>query len=145
MNEKNTSQIEKLTFSLHEANAMIPKIRRSLTLILQLQAHIRMLDINFEVTQIASINEFISSFFQEHNPEFKQNRSIIDGLQSLIDAEVENLTSLGCVIRNLEQGRVEWKSIRDNGQPMFLGWHYERDKVNYWREGSQNAIHHPIE
>jgi hypothetical protein len=48
-----------------------------------------------------------------------------------VSAAVERINELGCLVKDLEQGLVDFYSLRDD-EPVFLCWQFGEPAVTHW-------------
>ena len=52
-------------------------------------------------------------------------------LADLITAAVERINAMGCLVKDLEQGLVDFYGMRDD-EPVFLCWQFGEPAVTHW-------------
>ena len=52
-------------------------------------------------------------------------------LADLITAAVERINDMGCLVKDLDQGLVDFYSLRDD-EPVFLCWQFGEPAVTHW-------------
>jgi hypothetical protein len=108
--------IERL-FTVEEANALLPELRRSLDAIRQ--ARHQVLEGAEPFRGRAATNGG-----GEQRPEYWQ-------AMSTLREELEGLIALGIVLRDAESGLVDFPA-RVDGREVFLCWRPDEDRVGYW-------------
>jgi hypothetical protein len=108
--------IERL-FTVEEANALLPDLRRSLDAIRQ--ARHQVLEGAEPFRGRAATNGG-----GEQRPEYWQ-------AMSTLREELEGLIALGIVLRDAESGLVDFPARMD-GREVFLCWRPDEDRVGYW-------------
>jgi hypothetical protein len=62
-----------------------------------------------------------------------------------ITAAVERINEMGCLVKDLEQGLVDFYSLRDD-EPVFLCWQFGEPAVSHWHPLDEGyASRQPIE
>jgi hypothetical protein len=69
------------------------------------------------------------------NPGLEAHASRFQALVLEINAIVEQVNELGCLVKDLDAGLVDFYGIRD-GEPVFLCWQFGEPAVAFW---------HPVE
>jgi hypothetical protein len=104
-------------FTVDEANALLPDLRRSLELIRGARRQV-----------LAGAEPFrgraATNGGGEQTPEYWQ-------AMAALRAEVEGLIELGIILRDAESGLVDFPSQRD-GHQVFLCWRLGEDRVAHW-------------
>lgn len=120
-------------FSIDEANALIPQLEILLkTLFEKRAAHERLHDHLF-------MGELIHEAVKEKkkDPSFEDQhlesgaREVDGGLEDF-EAEMKAIRGLGCFLRNLERGVVEFPSERE-GHAVFFCWKKGEKSVSFYR------------
>lgn len=66
-------------------------------------------------------------------------------LADQLGAAVERINGLGCLVKDLEAGLVDFYSLQD-GEPVFLCWQFGEPAVSHWHPLDQGfAARQPIE
>lgn len=66
-------------------------------------------------------------------------------LAEQLAAAVERINELGCLVKDLEAGLVDFYSLRE-GEPVFLCWQFGEPAVSHWHPLDQGfAARRPIE
>ena len=104
-------------FTVEEANALLPQLRRSLEAIRQARHEV-----------LAGAEPFrgraATNGGGEQRPEYWE-------AMSMLRRELERLIASGIVLRDAESGLVDFPS-RVDGREVFLCWRPDEDSVGYW-------------
>ena len=112
---------------------MIDDLERVFGRMLQMKAHVRSVYKRLEETGYApGEDEF------DHAPEGARAEVVNDltTLKTLIDAikaEVKALDDAGCLVKNLDEGIVDWYSSRGD-RDVLLCWKLGEKEVAYWHD-----------
>ena len=118
------------TFSVAEANALLPKIR---PLVKQLQGLQRSIidttqQMDGVVAKLAEGNGYpIEALKQQVQELTKHQLQLIEAFQSAL----RQLEELGCMLKELSSGLVDFYAVRD-GDLVFLCWKLEEDRIRFW-------------
>ncbi len=111
-------------FSLEEANALLPSVRRILLTIQR--AHTRLLSYQTAARQAAEGAEHGGGGM----PGGAQYISILFKLSS----KTSELETLGVQLKDYERGLIDFPSLRD-GRVVLLCWHLgEGDRIEWWHD-----------
>lgn len=112
-------------FTLDEANAQLPKVRQQLSLLREIRARIVSLQARVDIEELTA-------------PGLQADPQRMEALLSAIDADVqgfhrslEAFASLGCELKDLEKGLVDFYSMRGN-DVVYLCWMNGEDKIQWW-------------
>ena len=106
-----------VTFTVDEANALLPDLRRSLQLIRE--SRDRVLAGAERIRQTAATNGGGA-----------EGKDYWEAL-SVLRSEVEAITGLGIVLRDADSGLVDFPSRRD-GRDVWLCWRPDEERVGFW-------------
>ncbi len=119
------------TFTVEEANSLVPELVLAFGRLARLRAEAALLvesvggaDDALEVLNGGEPVELLS-------PDERRLREVV----SQIDDVVAHVNGLGCLVKDLETGLVDFYAERD-GETVFLCWQFGEPSVAYW---------HPIE
>ncbi|MCS7064693.1 MAG: DUF2203 domain-containing protein [Fimbriimonadales bacterium] len=109
-------------FTVAEANALVPELQKQ---ILRLQAMLSRLreEHGEKAQQVLSLEQR-----NGRPPEWEPSP-----LVEAIHKAVEELHALGVVLRDVEDGIVDFPHLR-NGREVFLCWKLGEERIRYWHE-----------
>jgi hypothetical protein len=118
---------ESRVFSLAEANALLPRLREALPRLRELRAEIIRLQTQADIEEIAGAA----------GPEA---RGRVDDILAELEPKVERfhgemaeLHKLGCELKDLEKGLVDFRADRF-GEPVYLCWMEGEDAIRFWHK-----------
>jgi hypothetical protein len=118
------------TLTLSEANALLPNIRPLLEQLQTLQTTIAesSRQLGKRAEHGAAGNGFSSAENKQRIQDgTKRQLQLIEAFQDIL----KRLEGVGCVIKDLSIGLVDFYSIR-NGELVFLCWKLEEDQIRFW-------------
>ena len=119
-------------FTVEEVNALIPELESIFRRIVQVYAQVRVTWKALDVRGLAPESEHFE--IDEHTPleavdELASLRALLDVLHVDIDA----VQALGCEIKRLDTGLVDWYALKD-GREVYLCWQLGEKRVDHWHE-----------
>jgi hypothetical protein len=110
------------TFTLEEANALIPRLNRLLT------------DLIDARDKLAAMGDKIQSLLQhvDGNGGSKHGNAYVVQLE-IFNARLSALQDIGCELKDLDQGLVDFPSYRD-GRLVYLCWKRGEDRIRFWHD-----------
>jgi hypothetical protein len=114
-------------FTVDSANRTLPLVRRIVDDIVAEHPRWQELVARHEVVAANSRPEWGES------PEQQSLRREIDAVASRINGYVAELESVGCLLKGLEQGLVDFYG-RHEGRLICLCWRHGEDAVSHWHE-----------
>lgn len=115
-------------FSLEQANALIPTLERQLRRLEQLRLNRR------EVREdLADLELKARSNGRDHAEEIRGLRERLESLQAEENTATEEITALGCEIKSLEEGLIDFPARRE-GRVVYLCWKLGEDRIRFWHE-----------
>ena len=118
------------TVTLSEANALLLQVRPLLQQLQGLQRSIIQTNQRLDelVTKLATGNGYpIHAIKQQVQELTKHQLQLIEAFQSVL----QQLEVVGCVLKDVEMGLVDFYSLRD-GQLIFLCWKLDEDHIRFW-------------
>jgi len=64
-------------------------------------------------------------------PALERTRARVQELAGLIEAEIEQIHAIGCLVKDLDTGLVDFYS-RQGGEDIFLCWRYGETEIRFW-------------
>ncbi len=114
-------------FTLEEANATIPYVRRIVEDIVAEYQTWRDCIFRYEVIAAESKADEGETEGQE------QLRVEVDDIAKRISAFIDEVTQVGCVFKGLDGGLVDFQARRE-GRDIYLCWRLEEPEIGYWHE-----------
>ncbi|MGH6819989.1 MAG: DUF2203 domain-containing protein [bacterium] len=111
---------EKL-FTLQEANAALPNLRRALDTIRE---------VKLSLGADASLEVLWKN--PGRNGGGKEGKTYLAGLEK-ISEQLNRITRAGILVRDIDTGLCDFLSMRD-GKKVFLCWKADEDSIGYWHE-----------
>jgi hypothetical protein len=112
-------------FTLDEANALLPRVRQQLVLLREIRRRIVGLQAKVDIEELTS-------------PGLAPDRRRVEELLKAIDTDVqtfhrslEAFQGLGCELKDLERGLVDFYSMRGN-DVVYLCWMDGEDGIEWW-------------
>lgn len=116
-------------FSLDEANSLLPELSRRLEELRQLVGRIVRDQDGIAVLELIGGRE-------DGSPEHKEYLNRRRATQELVedfDARFREIQGLGCFVKDVNQGLVDFYSVR-NGRLIFLCWKLGEKGIQHWHE-----------
>jgi len=129
-------------FTLEEANELVPTLEVEFGRVAQLRAELAPL---IELLGGAESAVDILQNGGRPRPGAEGEAERLRHLASEISSTVERVTSLGCLVKDLELGLVDFFSMRED-EPVFLCWQFGEPAVAHWHPVDEGfASRQPIE
>ena len=127
----------KRTFTLQEADALLPELEKRLKhLQSKKETYSRMHDSLF-------MHELVCAA-ERSNGLLEEKDDLEDGIRALEEAieglagDVEAIFALGCILRNIERGHVEFFGAHD-GEEVYFSWQLGEPSVAHYRPLGKKA------
>ncbi|MCH8286232.1 DUF2203 domain-containing protein [candidate division KSB1 bacterium] len=105
-------------FTLEEASSLLIEIRENMKTIVELKKDIDKLGLNI----------YRHHFFSGQEPNGVKYHS----KELELIAIIKDIAGKGVLVKGLDNGLIDFPSIRQNGEEVYLCWHLEEDNINYW-------------
>jgi len=116
-------------YSQDQANDFLPEIKRRFNKIIEKRDKIVM--IQNDLNSIVSGNQSFKIFFDK---KIELNKTI-----SSLYKEIEELEEFGVLIKSLDEGLIDFPSIRFN-EEVWLCWNIEEEKIRFWHRKNEGFI-----
>lgn len=116
-------KILKKYFNLKQAEKLLPRVEKRLVTLIKINRAVELLN----TVNVDYDNEFesLSDDLQRNKERYKASYQFYKELESLLE--------IGVIVRDLEEGLVDFYSIYD-GREIFLCWKLGESKVEFWHE-----------
>lgn len=115
-------------FTVHEANELLP----TLTAVLK-DLIVKREKVQVRRRELAVLEVKARSNGRESASTALQARESLENLLAEMNEQVDQITSMGCQLKDLAQGLIDFPAIRD-GREVYLCWKLGEDRVAYWHE-----------
>ena len=112
-----------------KANEFLPEIKRRINLIIGYRNQIVI--IQNELNNISSKEYSFKLFFEK---KIQLNKTI-----TLLYKQIEEIEELGILIKSLDEGLIDFPSIRFN-EEVWLCWNIEEEKIKFWHGKNEGFI-----
>ena len=65
--------------------------------------------------------------------EMRAKRDALDEAVRAFDEALERIVSLGCEVKGIDQGLIDFLSLRE-GREVYLCWRLGEEQISYWHE-----------
>jgi hypothetical protein len=115
-------------FTIVEANRLVPAVRTLVERLVELQR--ANAEVDQDLTNISQKVMFTggTDLPRERLFELKQDR---EQLQDDIQETLDKLRQLGCVVKDVEEGLVDFPTLY-RGEPVYLCWRLGEDSIRFW-------------
>jgi len=115
-------------FSVEEANDLIGALQLEFGRVAQVRSELQPL---IESMGGAEVAVAILQDGDAAPPGREANAERLQHLAGEVTAAVERINAMGCLVKDLEQGLVDFYSLRDD-EPVFLCWQFGEPAVSHW-------------
>jgi hypothetical protein len=128
-------------FTVEEANELVPILELEFGRVAHLRSELQPL-----IEKVGGPEAAVDVLQNGATPDgFETEAGLLQQLANDITATVERINGLGCLVKDLEQGLVDFYSMRD-GEPVLLCWQFGEPAVTHWHSVDEGyAARQPIE
>jgi len=119
--------MEPKIFSIEEASRLIPLIRELLQRLRTLREKIEAQKLEMDLFEIVGAPR--QGIFVELG--MTKEMVLLNDMAGEFNKHLEELESMGCQVKGLDQGLVDFFAVRD-GQLIYLCWKEGEDAVQFW-------------
>src|SRR3989442_5797988 len=119
-------------FTVEDANRLLPAVRARLTDLRATHREILALETKVDIEELTGAGS-------QGRPDagtVARMEALNEAVRGAIETyreQLEEFSSLGCELKDLEQGLVDFYSRR-NGQLIYLCWHEGEEEIRYWHQ-----------
>lgn len=121
-----------LLFTIEEANDLLPKIEGLLDKWSQGKAQSDKLHDHYFMSELLSATESGQGYQENERVQLEEEAIELDHSVERLRRDLEKIEELGCIVRSLEKGQVEFLSKRD-GKLVYLCWNRGDEKIRHYR------------
>jgi hypothetical protein len=118
-------------FTLEEANALLPRVRRAVEQIRSCAAELARLQ-----TQLASYGRTAGGNGRAGNGHGRGLLAALERAEALLGATraaLSELEAIGCELKDIDLGLVDFRALRE-GREVYLCWRLGEDEIRFWHE-----------
>lgn len=131
------SEHEKRYYTVQEANARIDRLSELFGSVMQVRGLLKTLYQRLEAAGYAvdqsELEEGEIEVPDDAPEEVVRDLGMFRGLVETLKEHVAEVQGQGCVIKDLEEGLVDWLALHE-GREVWLCWKYGEAEVGYWHE-----------
>ena len=116
------------SFTLEEANALIPSLTELVT---ELHRDFELLRDRQQAFE--ALEQRIKLVGGMASPRIGDLREEIERLVQRLNDRVRSINALGCELKDIDMGLIDFPSIRD-GREVYLCWKLGEPEIRYWHE-----------
>ena len=114
-------------FSVEEANRFIPRLQEMLRELRRLRETIESKKVEMDLLEIVGVPRTGISVEADMSKEM----TVLNDLAVQFNKQLETLEDMGCQIKDLDQGLVDFFSVRE-GRLIYLCWKEGETAIQYW-------------
>jgi hypothetical protein len=123
------------TFTLEEANALVPRVARVLARTTQLLGRLRRSVKRFAEAGLGRAEGGLpDESALRSRPELLEELAVARMVADAVRDEARSLEALGLVVRDVQRGLVDFRSIVDGEREVFLCWQLGERDIRFFHE-----------
>ncbi len=126
-----TTPTRRRLFSLDEANALVPRVGRLVTRLQRTAAQLAQVQANLQNPGASPVADPDGSEANLHGKRLFHLMNDADHFIEIIQAAFDELQALGCELKDVPMGLVDFRSLRD-GQEIYLCWKAGETRITHW-------------
>lgn len=120
-------------FSVDEANAMIGELERAFGRIAQMKIQVRVTYERLDEAGFAPAGDDFDPVPADVGADVINDLTTLRTLIDALKSEVNALKDAGCMIKNIDEGIVDWHA-RTGGREVFLCWKLGEKQIAFWHD-----------
>lgn len=136
------------TFTLEEANALIPRVTAAFARTTQLIGGARRIAQRLAAAGVrpSRPGELPDPASVAHDPALAADLALASSLAEAALEEARALERLGIVVRDIERGLIDFRSVIDGQREVWLCWHLGEREIRTWHDLDSGFVgRQPIE
>ena len=125
--------MSKRIYTLAEANRLVPELNRLFSELMQMRGQLRALYRKLETAGFAPDAESFEVDAPGAAEGVLADRAAFRGLVDLVKADLLAIQALGCEVKDLDTGLVDWIAV-EGDREIYLCWKYGEREVGFWHE-----------
>ena len=125
-------------FTVEEVNLLVPELEGIFARVMQLRAQLKAIYKRLETLGFAPQGEHFTPEVPGAPPETVRDRAAFKALAELLRTELAAISALGCQIKDIETGLVDWFSLdpRDprGDDEVLLCWRFGEKAVEWYHD-----------
>jgi len=115
-------------FTLDEATALLPRLRELLAAMRETSASVERVQ-----SELAGLSRAASSDGHLLVAQMERRRREVQALNERLNASLEELSEMGCELKGLEEGLIDFPAQRD-GRTVYLCWKLGEERIDWWHD-----------
>jgi hypothetical protein len=116
------------TFTLDEATALLPRLRELLPALRETKGAIDRLQ-----REVAAMTQAASGNGHLLLAQMDRKRKETEALTERLNASVRELQELGCELKGIDEGLIDFPAQRD-GRTVYLCWKLGEERIEWWHD-----------
>lgn len=118
-------------FTLAEANAQVPALTELFTRVFTLRSQLRALYHKLDARRFAPVGEEFEPAIPGAPADVVHDRTLFKGMAEVLRADVNSILELGCVIKDIDIGLVDWYAHSGRDE-VLLCWRFGEKEVGFF-------------
>ena len=127
------ASVDRRYYSLDEVNALVPALASIFTRVMQLRGQLKTLHKKLEDKRFAPVGDDFEPSVPGAPPEVVRDRMIFKGLVETLKSDLATVGELGCSIKDLDIGLVDWLA-RNGDRDIYLCWRFGEREVAFFHD-----------
>jgi hypothetical protein len=115
-------------FTFAEANALLPRLTREFEMLRQLRS-----EVSVHRAELRRLETKGKSNGRDVASQIRDGQERLDEIGTRAKAMLDGITALGCEVKDVDQGLVDFPSLRD-GRTVYLCWKVGEETIGFWHE-----------
>lgn len=129
--------MQRRLFTYEEANSMVPWLQHTFDRVNSILA--RLETAREHLAGVQRERQRRNGTFQQHD-EIRDLQNDLEEMGQEVQRVVDEIGSLGIIIRDVSQGLVDFPHMRD-GREIYLCWIGGEESIGFWHETDRGFIH----
>jgi hypothetical protein len=125
--------VDKHYFTVAEANQRIPALQDIFGRVIRLRSQLKTIYNRLDAAKFAPTSDDFSPYVKGAPPDVLHDRATFKGLIELVKSEIGTVQELGCVIKDIDTGLVDWFG-KSGVDEVLLCWRFGEKEVGFFHD-----------
>jgi hypothetical protein len=125
-------------FTVREANGILPRVERTLGRLFQMRQKLNQIQRELRISNAAPEKEDFEVLIEDASMGVVNRRAALKSLLEAIDEEIENLSNFGAILKDIDEGLVDFQAHED-GRDIHLCWQVGEPEVTHWHHAEESC------
>jgi hypothetical protein len=125
--------VEKHYYTVAEANQRVPTLQDIFGRVIRLRSQLKTIYTRLDDRKFAPSTDDFTPYVKGAPPDVLHDRATFKGLVELVKSEIASVQDLGCTIKDIDTGLVDWLG-KSGADEVLLCWRFGEKEVAFFHD-----------